>query len=207
METINEYTLVELLNLFKKYIVEDMEHFLEDIGLDAQTVELITIEAKGMCGNKYKKQELKEKIFEIVCASFSGKSENTQKEHKLSFLGRIYRGYFSSMNKEDAKRIKNLLLEGASYTVLKFQENDKYKGFMIITEEPRKKLSNIKSNKSKKNVEEAIEVAMYCDEAYSLIDAKHPGLSKIIEKIVEDYSNEEKKAFFLDNLNLFLVLP
>ena len=177
MKKLEDYTVIELLNMYKEILQPDIENimcsiFYGDKPNDNKFIQLINEQVEGMIflgEDKYLKERARI-AFEQTVLSFSReKSLNNDQEVKLSMLLNAYIKCRDKMSNKDLKRIENLMLGEKSYAIFRYA-NNKYKGFydnLIITKEKQEKLQKITDNEYRNCLKSAIRESISLQEIFS----------------------------------------
>ena len=192
MSTINDYTVLQLMEKYKQIIGIYYEDILLSFFSENEKKKIIEVANEGLKNIGLDKKD-KNLRLETICTFIKRNSNiNNDKDWKINILSNIYRRFSKSMKPKELKEIQDLLLDDNSFVILKFKDDDKNKicTFEIITREKIKKLSFIKNDKARELISQSFEIA-------DISDLKSMVGSKYSQEIYLTIAYEIAKEIFL----------
>ena len=207
MKTIDEYTVLELIERYKDVIGEDIENFLCDTIYEGRHTEELkeAIGIKAIIKND-KKARIKA-VYSVLEELFGNVKEiNESADLKKDLLAQIIERYPDRIKARTKKEMKELILEGKSAEVYKYPSK-KYKGvdeYKIITDEEPKSTESIYDSRERRFFEQVIdEVSINDLEAVIKSKYKERLMDVIMKKVSTNYFLEKKKITPKEYLELY----
>ena len=207
MKTIDEYTVLELIERYKDVIGEDIENFLCDTIYEGRHTEELkeAIGIKAIIKND-KKARIKA-VYSVLKELFGNVKEiNESADLKKDLLAQIIERYPDRIKARTKKEMKELILEGKSAEVYKYPSK-KYKGvdeYKIITDEDPKSTESIYDSRERRFFEQVIdEVSINDLEAVIKSKYKERLMDVIMKKVSTNYFLEKKKITPKEYLELY----
>lgn len=207
MKTIDEYTVLELIERYKDVIGEDIENFLCDTIYEGRHTEELkeAIGIKAIIKND-KKARIKA-VYSVLEELFGNVKEiNESADLKKDLLAQIIERYPDRIKARTKKEMKELILEGKSAEVYKYPSK-KYKGvdeYKIITDEDPKSTESIYDSRERRFFEQVIdEVSINDLEAVIKSKYKERLMDVIMKKVSTNYFLEKKKITPKEYLELY----
>lgn len=207
MKTIDEYTVLELIERYKDVIGEDIENFLCDTIYEGRHTEELkeAIGIKAIIKND-KKARIKA-VYSVLEELFGNVKEiNESADLKKDLLAQIIERYPDRIKARTKKEMKELILEGKSAEVYKYPSK-KYKGvdeYKIITDEDPKSTESIYDSRDRRFFEQVIdEVSINDLEAVIKSKYKERLMDVIMKKVSTNYFLEKKKITPKEYLELY----
>lgn len=207
MKTIDEYTVLELIERYKDVIGEDIENFLCDTIYEGRHTEELkeAIGIKAIIKND-KKARIKA-VYSVLEELFGNVKEiNESADLKKDLLAQIIERYPDRIKARRKKEMKELILEGKSAEVYKYPSK-KYKGvdeYKIITDEDPKSTESIYDSRERRFFEQVIdEVSINDLEAVIKSKYKERLMDVIMKKVSTNYFLEKKKITPKEYLELY----
>ena len=211
MSKLEDYTLADLVRKYKHVIGNDFANFLLKSGCDSTTEKYIQtyIDRANKVGPKsISRTRIMDEFYDDICNQYELSKRNTNNSSKSSFLARVYRSYAYYMKKEELEELRELLLQEKDYNVYKFAENETKSiddRYLILTNEPKKRLGKLKDNKSKQLIAFVLKLCIESEALGFIVDEKYPGLGPIIEDIIEKKDIKEQFDFISNNMQYINV--
>lgn len=177
MKTYKDYTVTELLDMFKDKIEEDIEDITYMVFFEKDDekkgIEQQTKTDKGNNG-QYQGKCIKsyESIYQIFLANEDLNEDNAR---KVSFLFEIYRRYLATLSTKEIKIIKELTLQENPCAIYAYN-SPIYKGikdYEIITREGTEKISAMRIDKSKEVIAKCLQEVIFSDDVQAVIKGKY----------------------------------
>lgn len=194
MKTIDEYTVLELIERYKDVIGEDIENFIYDTIYEGKHTEELkeAIEIKAIIKNDKKART--RAAYSVLKDLFENIKEiNENSELKKDLLAQIIEKYPDKIKARTKKEMKELILDGKSVEIYKFN-SERYKGieeYRMITDEEPKTIESIYNPRERRFFEQVIEEV-------SINDLEGIIKSKYKERIMDVIMKEISAKYFLE---------
>lgn len=223
MNTIDNYSVVQILEMYKEIIGTDIEKVINNVLYGGSTTFKQEIDKKM---SKYvniqnKKEYLKIRsnlvYRDILTKFFLNSKANDEKHIKLALLCDIERRFSKKMSPKEVEKIKKLILADKPFAIFKYN-SDNYPGvydYEIIISEKQEKLDSIRDAKLKEVLERYFsdfslvsDINLFMKEKYSK-DMHNVIMNKLLIKFFLDenrmspkeYKNHLSKEDFLEILD------
>ena len=213
MKTLKDYSLIELIGKYKKYITKDIETLAYVCSFNYDEKERIIFEATKDLDPALLNSidSAVEMAFQFVCASIFLRGDiNNDIGVKRRFLAKIHYMIGEELDEKDEKELSTLLLDGKKCANVEFEiydENgDMLNNFIILTKESKRTIDDIKNEKVRRLVSTAFDY-MGIDDIERIIQKKYSKefYSSLIGKFGVEYL-VLKKGFTLKQVKeLFAV--
>ncbi len=200
MANIDDYTVLEIIKKYEKIIGEDVEELLLSFFSEKEKnyiKKLANTEVQKIGLDKNDKRMRMLAICNIIAKNPEMNNDNNW---KLNILSNIYRKFSQSMKTKELAELKNLILGDRKFYIFKFYiGNSNIIDYEIITNENRKKLSSIKSDRLKRLIMHSLIIANI-EDLKNIIDSKFSdGMFQIVmNKIINQFFLEQKQLSLED---------
>ena len=207
MDTISEYTVLELIEKYKDIIGDDIEDFICNTIYEGRHTEGLkeAISIKAIIKND-KKARIRA-AYSVLEELFGNNEEiNGNTELKKDLLAQIIAQYQDRIKAKTKKEMKNLILEGKSAEIYKYPSK-KYKGlceYRIITDEEPKTVESIYDPRERRFFEQVInEVSINDLEAIIKSKYKKIMMDVIMKEVSIKYFLEKRKLTPEEYLDMY----
>lgn len=207
MKYIDEYTVVDILNSYKKIIGADIEKVASLVFLDNSKKRRMfkeemdgIMQEKGLDTKNDNYDKFREEIvFNEIVNNFSLNIDlNYDNEVKLALLSEIYRRFAKKMTEKEKREITDTILgEKNSYAIFKYdsEEYDGISDYAIITRYREEKLKSVHNEVLRDCIKSAIEQTVEIDNIESVMKQ---GISEqiynvIMEKLLIKFFLEDQR--------------
>lgn len=207
MKHIDEYTVVDILNSYKKIIGADIEKVASLVFLDNSKKRRMfkeemdgIMQEKGLDTKNDNYDKFREEIvFNEIVNNFSLNIDlNYDNEVKLALLSEIYRRFAKKMTEKEKREITDTILgEKNSYAIFKYdsEEYDGISDYAIITRYKEEKLKSVHNEVLRDCIKSAIEQTVEIDNIESVMKQ---GISEqiynvIMEKLLIKFFLEDQR--------------
>ena len=217
MAKIENYTVLDIINLYRKIIGNDIEKILYTIfpvenSDDNDFKFKVDVKSKGM-------EELDEATYlrnraniayeELMNRLRLDLRSNNNANTKQVLVSEIYRRFSDRMNDKEEKIAKDIILQEKPYALYCYT-SDKYKGlkeYMIITKEKQEKSKSIRNKNFRDIIEDSLDNTVFLDEIPNVMKKEYGYdvygiiLEKIYIKLFLDKNIKNVKEFKEDLVN------
>lgn len=205
MKSYKDYTLAELLKVYKDIIGKDIEKitdmpFLANVNEINEMKKIIEqrMQKAGISReDENYKQVRNEFAFIIISNAISSNNNlNNNDNYKLALLSEIYRRYSKELPDREIKRLKETILAENLYAVYTC-ESSKYPGlkdYIIISKEGQEEVDSMRIDKSREIIMNCLEQIIFADDIESVMKSKYQnGVYSIIrDKLLLEYLVDKK---------------
>lgn len=196
METINNYTVLQIIKKYKEIIGTNAEDILLRCVSETDKEYIKNLANENIKAIGLDKDD-KVVRFATICSIIAGIPEmNNDNNLKLRIISNIYRDFSKVMGAKELSELKRMILGDKKYAILKFNIDDNNSGiydYEIITKENRRKITSIKNDRTRALIEHSFKIADTGD-LESIIDSKFSKgvFSVIMNKITNQFFIEQK---------------
>lgn len=196
MANIDDYTVLEIIKKYEKIIGADTEELLLSIFPEKEKKCIKEIANTEIQKIGLDKNDRRIRMLAICNIIADNPDMNDDNEWKLNILSNVYRKFSQTMNPKELAELKKLILGEKKFAVLKFNidKNSGISDYEIITSENRRKLSSIKSDRTRTLIEHSFEIADI-EDLKSIIDSKFSNgmFAIIMNKMANQFFLEQKR--------------
>lgn len=211
MKSIDNLTLIQIINRYKDIIGDDLESFIYSKIFDDKIIQSIeeSIQNRVILNTDEERQRIAHQLLMKILKSPQN-SLNTDNSIKRQFIAEIMKTYPDRIKTGTKKEMKDLILDGKPIAIYEFP-SQKYRGIretLIFTKEEPKSIDSIYDEKKRKLFKEIMDT-ITIEDISSIIkpEYKDAVLGAIMKKITMQYFVDKKgmkpqdfKEMYLDKV-------
>lgn len=183
MSKMENYTVIDIIKLYRKIVGNDIEKVLYTVFLDEDSrnlkmkIDRIANEKGLSISDKKTYLRTRANIVydEIIKLFLNNANKNNNKKVKQILVSEVYRRYSDRMTSKEEKNAKEFILDGKEYGTYIYP-SDKYKGLkerFIITKEKQEKVKSIHNEDFREIVEDSVRSSVETNEILSLFKIQY----------------------------------